>query len=144
MSDNETTTPAYASYRGTAVVIVNVAAWLLAFSWQHFAPEQTSTAVAGATVLSGTIGGGWASANSLKSAGVMALVGMISTVLLLALFVWLTGFRVATVVGGTGTSSDAVLSFTGFYTLMFLIIFAITSAGNRLTQRSEMRKAEHD
>ncbi|RAZ88957.1 hypothetical protein DPM33_21250 [Mesorhizobium hawassense] len=144
MSDNETTIPAHTSYRGTAVVIVNVAAWLFAFLLQHFVPEQTSTAVAGASVLSGTIGGGWASANSLKNAGATALAGTVSTILLLSLFVQLTGFRLGMAVGGIGTSSDAILSFTGFYSLMFLVIFAITSAGNWLTQRFEKHKAGHD
>ncbi|QKC82297.1 hypothetical protein [Mesorhizobium sp. NZP2077] len=143
MSDSETA-PAHTAYGGTAVVMVNVATWLLAFLLEHFVPEQISTGVAGTAVLSGTIGGGLASANSLKNAGLMALVGMVSTTLLLSLFVPLTSFRLGMAVGGIGTSFYAILSFTGFYTLMFLLIFAIESAANWLGRRRDMRKAEHD
>jgi hypothetical protein len=126
------------------VVIVNSAAWLLAFLLEHFAPEQISTAVAGATVLSGAMGGALAPTNSLRNAGLTAFAGIASTVLILSLYVPLTGFRAGMAVGGTGTSFGAILSLTAFYALMFLFIFAVESAASWLGQRRNMHKAEHD
>ena len=128
MFDGETTAPSRTPYRGTAVVIVNLAAWLFAFLWDYFVPEQIFDAVARAAVLSGTFGGALASTNSLKNAGLTAFAGIGSTVLILSLYVPLTGFRIGMAVGGIGTSFDAILSLTAFYALMFLLIFAITSA----------------
>lgn len=142
MSDSEKMAPAHTAYGGIA--IVNVVAWLLALLLVHFVPEHISTAVAAAAVLSGAIGGGWAAANSLRNAGLMALVGMVSAILLLSLFVPFTGFRVGTAVGGIGTSLYAILSITGFYTVMFLFIFAIESAVSWLGRRWSMQKPERN
>lgn len=144
MSDSETTAPAHTAYGGKAVVIVNSAAWLLAFLFAYLAPEHIAGAVTGASVLSGTIGGGWASTHSLKNAGITALAGIVSTMLLLSLYVPLTGFRIGTAVGGIGTSFEAILSLTAFYILMFLFIFAVESVASWLGRKRNMHKAEHD
>ncbi|MER8771917.1 hypothetical protein NKH89_15050 [Mesorhizobium sp. M0923] len=130
MSDNETAAPAPTSHRGTAVVIVNLAAWLIAALLQYLVPERVSTAIAGAAVLSGAIGGALASTNSLKNASLTGFAGVASTILILSLYVPFTGFRIGVAVGGIGTAFDAIVAFTSFYALMFLLIFAIEYAAS--------------